>query len=156
MILLLLSANFEHVWFRSERRSFSLDSLSTRMQGKSESESWLHRIEFIRRLMPQPLRRRKFRLPSGTAVVAAIAAAARPERVISIVVPVFNERATFQEMMDGLLRSPCRACARRSSWSKAIRRTAAANSFVPTRGSPRFVWSCNPRRTERATRCARG
>ena len=104
--LLLLSANFEHVWFRSERRSYSLDSLSTRMQGKSESESWLHRIEFIRRLMPQPLRRRKFRLPSGTAVVTAIAAAARPERVISIVVPVFNERATFQEMMDGLLAKP--------------------------------------------------
>jgi SAM-dependent methyltransferase len=101
--LLLLSANFAHVWFRSERRSYSLDSLSERMHGKPESESWLHRVESVRRFLPKPLRRREFPLPSGTAVVSAAAAPVRTECVVSIVVPVFNERATFNEMMDALL-----------------------------------------------------
>lgn len=101
--LLLLSANFEHIWFRSERRSYSLDTLSERMHGKPESESWLRHVESVRRFLPKSLRRREFPLPSGTAVVSAIAAPARTECVISIVVPVFNERATFKEMMDALL-----------------------------------------------------
>jgi len=101
--LLLLSANFGHVWFRPERRSYSLDRLSERMQGNAEAASWLNRIESVRRFLPQPLRRREFRLPSGTAVVSATAAPARSECVVSIVVPVFNERATLQAMMDALL-----------------------------------------------------
>jgi hypothetical protein len=104
--LLLLSANFERVWFRNERRSYSLDSLSARMRGKPESEYWLQRVEQLRRLMPRPLRQREFPLPSGTAVVSAVVAPERTERVVSIVVPVFNERATFKEMMDALLAKP--------------------------------------------------
>jgi hypothetical protein len=104
--LLLLSANFAQVWFRNERRSYSLDSLSARMRGKPEAESWLHRVESVRRLMPQPLRQREFPLPSGTAVVSAVAAPERTERAVSIIVPVFNERATFKEMMDALLAKP--------------------------------------------------
>jgi hypothetical protein len=101
--LLLLSADFEHIWFRSERRSYSLDTLSERMHGKPESESWLHRVESVRRFLPKPLRRREFPLPSGTAVVSAAAAPVRTEFVVSIIVPVFNECATFKEMMDALL-----------------------------------------------------
>ncbi len=31
--LLLLAAGFEHVWFRPERRRYSLDRLSERMHG---------------------------------------------------------------------------------------------------------------------------
>src|SRR6185436_19811970 len=99
--LLLLSANFQHVWFRAERRSYSLDSLAERMQA-SES-SWLRTLESVRRVSPQPLRRREFRLPSGTVAASAIAAQPRTERVVSIVVPVFNEAATFKSMMDALL-----------------------------------------------------
>jgi hypothetical protein len=100
--LLLLSANFEHVWFRPERRSYSLDRLSERMHGNVEA-SWAYRVELVRRLLPQRLRRREFRLPSGTAVATAIATAVRAERVVSIIVPVFNERTTFQAMMNALL-----------------------------------------------------
>ena len=101
--LLLLSADFEHVWFRSERRSYSLDTLRARMDGRSEAASWLYRVERLRRLLPKPLQQREFPLPSGTAVVSAIAARARSECVVSIIVPVFNERGTFKEMMDALL-----------------------------------------------------
>ena len=104
--LLLLSANFEHVWFRPERRSYSLDRLSERMQGNAEAASWQHSIESVRRFLPQRLRSSEFRLPSGTAIVSAGAAPARSECVVSIVVPVFNERATFQAMMDALLAKP--------------------------------------------------
>jgi hypothetical protein len=101
--LLLLSANFEHVWFRSERRSYSLDSLSERMHANPEAASWLRGLESIRRLSPRRLRRSEFRLPSGTAIVSAIAAPERSDCVVSIVVPVFNERATIAAMMDALL-----------------------------------------------------
>src|SRR5215212_3616806 len=100
---LLLSANFEHVWFRSERRSYSLDRLSERMNANEEAASWQHRVESLRSVLPQWLRSRPFRLPSGTAAVTAVAAPIPDECVVSIVVPVFNERATFQAMMDALL-----------------------------------------------------
>src|SRR2546423_65785 len=101
--LLLLSANFEHIWFRPERRSYSLDRLSERMQNNAEAGSWLYSIESVRRFLPKGLRRSEFRLPSGTAVVTATAAPARSECVVSIVLPVFNERATFRAVMDALL-----------------------------------------------------
>jgi hypothetical protein len=101
--LLLLSSNFEHVWFRSERRSYSLDTLRERMSGGTEGSFWLRGIEAARRFLPQRLQRHEFRLPSGTAIVTATAAPVRSESVVSIVVPVFNERATFQPMMDALL-----------------------------------------------------
>lgn len=101
--LLLLAANFQHVWFTPERRSYSLDRLSERMQGNVEAASWQQSLESVRRFLPQRLRSSEFPLPSGTAVVSAIAAPPRSECVVSIVVPVFNERATFQAMMDALL-----------------------------------------------------
>jgi len=101
--LLLLAANFEQVWFSPERRSYSLDTLSERMQGNAEAATWQHGVESVRRLLPPRLRAREFRLPSGTSVVSAVAAAPRSECFVSIVVPVFNERATFQAMMDALL-----------------------------------------------------
>lgn len=47
-------------------------------------------------------------LPSGLALVTAIAAPtdSRADPVVSIIVPVFNEAATLQTMMDGLLAKP--------------------------------------------------
>jgi SAM-dependent methyltransferase len=104
--LLLLSAGFEHVWFRPERRRYSLDRLSQRMRGSEGAMSWRNRVERLRRFLPERLRRKLFRLPAGTAVVSAIAAPPRSECVVSIVVPVFNERTTFQAMMDALLAKP--------------------------------------------------
>jgi len=101
--LLLLSTNFERVWFTTERRKYSLDSLSERMQANAEAASWSRSLDSVRRWAPSALRQSEFRLPSGTAVVSAVAVPPRTECVVSIVVPVFNERTTFQLMMDALL-----------------------------------------------------
>jgi len=101
--LLLLAANFEHVWFRPERRRYSLDSLTERMQANAEAALWVRSLQFVQRWLPHPLRQSEFRLPSGTAVVSAAAAPMRTECVVSIVVPVFNESRTFRDMMDALV-----------------------------------------------------
>jgi len=101
--LLLLSAGFEHVWFEIERRSYSLERVSERMRGNAEAASWAQRMQRLSRALPAPLRQRAFRLPGGTAIVSAVAAPQRSERVVSIVVPVFNEAATLKTMMDALL-----------------------------------------------------
>lgn len=101
--LLLLSVGFEHVWFEIERRGYSLERVSERMRGNVEASSWAGGIQALSRLLPAPLRRREFRLPAGTAVVSATAGTVRPEHVVSIIVPVFNESATFKTMMDSLL-----------------------------------------------------
>jgi hypothetical protein len=101
--LLLLSAGFEQIWLRPEPRRYSLNDLSNRMGRSLDGRGWLRSLETIRRLAPKMLRDVQFRLPSGTAVISARAAAERTERVVSIVVPLFNEARTFQAMMDGLL-----------------------------------------------------
>jgi SAM-dependent methyltransferase len=101
--LLLLAADFEHVWFEPERRRYSLDLLVERVRRSSEAPTWLAGLEAVRRLSPRRLRSREFRLPSGTAVVTATAAPARAQTVVSIIVPVYNERATVGEMMRGLM-----------------------------------------------------
>jgi SAM-dependent methyltransferase len=101
--LLLLSAGFEHVWFKPERRRYSLDLLIDRTGQSAVAPIWLDSLKVMRRLLPPPLRRLKFRLPSGTIVVTATAAEQRLEAVLSIIVPVFNERATLDEMMRALL-----------------------------------------------------
>ncbi|MEJ0075811.1 MAG: glycosyltransferase [Alphaproteobacteria bacterium] len=101
--LLLLSVDFEHVWFDVERRSYSLERMSERMRGNEEAASWAGRIQTLSRLLPPPLRRREFRLPAGTAVVSAVAGPQRSECVVSIIVPVFNEATTFKTMMDALV-----------------------------------------------------
>jgi len=101
--LLLLAAGFEHIWFEPERRRYSLDLLVERARQSSEAPSWLAGLEAVRRLSPRRLRSHEFRLPSGTAVVTATAAPPRAQTVVSIIVPVFNERVTVGEMMHGLL-----------------------------------------------------
>jgi hypothetical protein len=101
--LLLLAADFEHVWFEPERRRYSLDLLVERVRRSSEAPSWLVGLEAVRRLSPRRLRSREFRLPSGTAVVTATAVPAPAQCVVSIIVPVFNERATVGEMLRGLI-----------------------------------------------------
>lgn len=101
--LLLLSAGFEHVQFKQERRTYSLNNLSDRLRVVSNFAIWMHGVKALRRIAPEKLRNREFPLPSGTAIVTAIAVPKRQDCVVSIIVPVFNERATLQTMMDTLL-----------------------------------------------------
>jgi hypothetical protein len=101
--LLLLSAGFEHVWFRSERRSYSLENLVERLSRSAEEATWLPSVKALHWLSPPGLRRQEFPLPSGTAVVTAAAAPRPSECTVSIIVPVYNERATLETMLDALL-----------------------------------------------------
>lgn len=63
----------------------------------------LRGLKAVQRISPKKLASMKFPLFSGRIIVTAAAAAPKSERVISIIVPVFNESATFKAMMDGLL-----------------------------------------------------
>ncbi len=101
--LLLLAAGFEHTWFRTVRRSYSLKHLVDRMRRAHDGTSWIRILEIVCRFSPERLRKTEFPLPSGSAVVTASAAPASTKTVVSIIVPVFNEQATFQVMMDALL-----------------------------------------------------
>jgi len=101
--LLLLAAGFEQVWFQNERRRYSFDNLADRLSTIADNTSWWRGMNTVRRILPNKLRNKEFHLPAGTAVITARAAPKRSECVVSIVVPVFNERATLQPMMDALL-----------------------------------------------------
>jgi GT2 family glycosyltransferase len=101
--LLLLAAGFEHIWFRTIRRNYSLNHLIERLRLAHDASIWFRALQALRDIFPGHLRNTKFLLPSGSAVVTASAAAASTETVVSIVVPVFNERKTFQVLFDALL-----------------------------------------------------
>jgi len=101
--LLLLAAGFEHIWFRTIRRNYSLDHLIERLRPAHEASIWFRALQALRDIFPGHLRNTEFPLPSGSAVVTASAAPASTETVVSIVVPVFNERTTFQTLFDALL-----------------------------------------------------
>jgi glycosyl transferase family 2 len=101
--LLLLSANFEKIWFKAEQRRHSLDSLVKRMHDAAVDAFWLRGVKTVQRISPKKIGRIKFPLPSGRTVVTAVSTAPKSECVISIIVPVFNEGATIKAMMDGLI-----------------------------------------------------
>jgi Glycosyl transferase family 2 len=102
--LLLLGTGFEQVWFCRERRRYSIEDLTARTRGLVDRRNaWVKGVNFLRCIAPKPLRRKQFRLPSGTSVVTATAAPPRIGCTVSIVVPVFNEAATLRELMDALL-----------------------------------------------------
>jgi len=101
--LMLLAAGFEHIWFRTVRRQYSLDHLIERLRLAHEGSLWFRALRALHGIFPERLRNSEFPLPSGTAVVTASSAQASTETVVSIVVPVFNEHTTFQALFDALL-----------------------------------------------------
>ena len=101
--LLLLASGFEHVWFEPERRRYSLDTLLQRMGEPAEAGGLARALEALRRISPRNLHRQAIPLPSGTDVVMARAAVKQPNDIVSIIVPAFNEGATFKALMDALI-----------------------------------------------------
>ncbi|MBV8925125.1 MAG: glycosyltransferase [Bradyrhizobium sp.] len=104
--LALLSAGFGQVWFEPERRTYSLDSLTTRLARREELSLWQHGLIAMHRLFPKMLQSWKFPLPSGTIIASSVASEKRQESVVSIIVPVFNEQATVRQLLDSLLTKP--------------------------------------------------
>jgi glycosyltransferase involved in cell wall biosynthesis len=101
--LLTLSAGFEHIALTPERRTYSLKDLSERLEVVAELPISFRVVKRLRHVIPRALFIRKFPLPSGTMVMSAVAVPKRPECVVSIIVPVFNERATLRTVLDTLL-----------------------------------------------------
>ncbi len=101
--LLLLRAGFAEVLFEPERRSYSLNELGSRFALGGEATLGRNAVAAMRGAAPGSLRSKRFPLPSGTAVVSARAVTPREGQIVSIIVPVYNEIASFAEMMQGLL-----------------------------------------------------
>lgn len=104
--LALLSAGFGQVWFEPERRTYSLDSLADRLGQREELSLWQHGLIAAHRLFPKMLQSWQFPLPSGTIIASSIASEKPQDRVVSIIVPVFNEQATVRQLLDSLLAKP--------------------------------------------------
>jgi hypothetical protein len=104
--LALLSAGFGQVWFEPERRTYSLDLLASRLAQREEASLWQRAVIGARRRFPKVLQRWQFPLPSGTIIASAVAAEKPAECVVSIIVPVFNERTTVRQLLDTLLTKP--------------------------------------------------
>lgn len=101
--LLLLAAGFEHIWFRTVRRSYSLYNVTERLRLVHEGSRWFKILTTLQLILPKRLRNSAFPLPPGSTVLTASAAKASHETILSIVVPVYNERNTFKALFDDLL-----------------------------------------------------
>jgi SAM-dependent methyltransferase len=101
--LALLSAGFGQVWFEPERRTYSLDGLANRLAQREELSLWQYGLIAVHRLFPKMLQNWQFPLPSGTIIASSVAKEKPQECVVSIIVPVFNEKATVRQLLDSLL-----------------------------------------------------
>jgi hypothetical protein len=101
--LALLAAGFEKIWFETERRRHSLDSIVERTRVGGVNALLLRGIRALLRLSPRSLGKIRIRVPSARVIVTAAAAVPNPECVVSIIVPAFNEASTFKSLMDALL-----------------------------------------------------
>ena len=101
--LLLLAAGFKNIWFHTVRRHYSLDYLIGRLRHAHEGSFWFRALQALHRIFPERFRTSEFPLPAGTGVVTATSALVSTGTIVSIVVPVFNEGATFKELFDALL-----------------------------------------------------
>ena len=105
--LLLFKSGFEHVTFSTGWKTLSPEYV--RLHFERFRLPVLSRLASLGgALLPGPLRRRRFRVTgSGVNLLAVRSASAPPARRaqrLTVIMPVFNERATFAIVMDQLLR----------------------------------------------------
>lgn len=99
--LLLLRSGFDRVWFR--RKGSAEPSGSVESAAVSPPGLLPHMWDTLYRFAHQLGLFEPESVPSSTVYVTARAAAEPAEPVVSIVVPAFNESATFAKLMDALL-----------------------------------------------------
>lgn len=101
--LLLLKTGFGDLWLQPDRRSYTLEHVAHRAAscprlGLSRFTRLLHA------LTPRLLARRcHIRMATSGTLATAKRVPLSPPPLLSIVVPVYNEKATFCKLMDGLL-----------------------------------------------------
>lgn len=100
--MMMLRYGFEKLWFQKARYRYTLDYLFERFKN-SPSKTIYHHIIKLSRLLPSFLRKLKFRLPSSHIITSCELRAANPEPTLSIILPVFNEKNTFEALIQTLL-----------------------------------------------------
>lgn len=100
--LALIAGGFERVWFRRARHAYHLDYLQQRA-AEAHTGMLARIVSNVCSWMPGFMRKKRFALPSGKVIVTAQPVVAKTQEVLSIIVPVYNEKNTFVDMMEALL-----------------------------------------------------
>jgi hypothetical protein len=100
--LLLWRFGFANVWLDKDLRIYTLAHIQERASGFPKT--WLTRtIQTLSKILPSGLHNLNFRLPSSGMIVTARKVERNKTPVLSIVLPVYNEAATFPVLMEKLL-----------------------------------------------------
>lgn len=90
--MMMLKQGFNRGWFHKARYPYTLEYICRRLNFSKFS-----------RLLPSIIRKLKFRMPSSHIVASCQLAALSETPTLSIIIPVFNEKNTFEEMIQMLL-----------------------------------------------------
>lgn len=102
-----LRAGFAEVEFASDRRRYTLDHLHGRAS-RSAPTLLTRVIRGIAPLLPAPFRRRApVALPGSGVVVTCRRASPLPRPLLSVIMPVYNERATFEQTLQAVRDKHC-------------------------------------------------
>jgi glycosyltransferase involved in cell wall biosynthesis len=100
--LLLLKSGFGETWLAPDRRKYSVDHISERLT-RSPSAIVSRLARGLHAVLPGSLRKCCIPVVTSGLIATAQRVALRSRPLVSIVVPVYNEKATFCQLMDGLL-----------------------------------------------------
>jgi hypothetical protein len=100
--LLLLRNGFRDAWMEPERRSYTIQHIAERA-AESPRTALTIGIAWLHRLMPNRLRAVHIPLATSGILLTAAPGDCGERLKVSVVVPVFNEKATFKQLMDTLL-----------------------------------------------------
>lgn len=103
--ILMLNEGFDRVWFRKARYFYTIDYIYRRLKhAKSGIFSYLNYMLGFSALLPSFLRNKmKFKLPSSHIIVSCQLAMPKIGSTLSVIVPVFNEKNTFEDLIQALL-----------------------------------------------------
>ena len=98
----LLRRGFHHIWIEPDRRSYTVDRIARR--ARAYPRTWLTTMATgACRLIPRSLRNAiQLPIPTSAFLVSATKTDQRHRPKLSIVMPVYNERATFAECFDAV------------------------------------------------------
>ena len=100
--LLLWRFGFNELQLNKDIRLYTLEHINERATGFPET--WITRsINTLYKILPSNFRRLNFHLPSSGVIITARKAERHTIPVLSIVLPVYNEGATFSVLMERLL-----------------------------------------------------
>ena len=99
-----LASGFAEIEWLPDRRAYTLEHLHVRA-ARSLPTRLTRAIRVAAPLVPGPLRRRvRVTLPGSAAIVSARRVDVRERPLLSIVMPVFNERDTFEQTLNAVIR----------------------------------------------------